>query len=95
MLVAGAATLDAQLAALRPEFERDGAVCVRAAFSTEWLDLLAAGIAENMAHPGPMAKDTRRPASPAGSSAIIATGAAFPSTMISCCIPRQQKLPAR
>ncbi len=57
MLVAGAATLDAQLAALRPEFERDGAVCVRAAFSTEWLDLLAAGIAENMAHPGPMAKE--------------------------------------
>jgi len=49
--------LQAQLAELRPAFESDGAVCVRGAFSPHWLDTLADGIAENMAHPGPMAKD--------------------------------------
>jgi ectoine hydroxylase-related dioxygenase (phytanoyl-CoA dioxygenase family) len=50
-------TLDAQLAALRPQFERDGAVCVRGAFSPEWLALLAEGIEANMAEPGPFAKE--------------------------------------
>jgi ectoine hydroxylase-related dioxygenase (phytanoyl-CoA dioxygenase family) len=57
-------TLDAQLAALRPNFERDGAVCVRGAFSPEWLALLADGIAENMARPGPMAKEYTAPGQP-------------------------------
>jgi ectoine hydroxylase-related dioxygenase (phytanoyl-CoA dioxygenase family) len=51
------ADLDAQLAALRPDFERDGAVCVRGAFAQEWLDRLADGIAENMAHPGPFGRE--------------------------------------
>jgi ectoine hydroxylase-related dioxygenase (phytanoyl-CoA dioxygenase family) len=64
MLDAGAATLDAQLAALRPEFDRDGAVCVRGAFSRAWLDTLAEGVAENMAHPGPMAKEYTAPGNP-------------------------------
>jgi len=54
---AGAADLDAQLAALRPDFERDGAVCVRGAFSADWLAKLADGIAENMKSPGPFGKE--------------------------------------
>ena len=57
-------SLDAQLAALRPQYERDGAVCVRGAFSRVWLDLLAAGIDDNMAHPGPFAKEYTPPGKP-------------------------------
>ena len=37
-------------------FERDGAVCVRGAFSPQWIERLRAGVDEAMAHPGPMAK---------------------------------------
>jgi ectoine hydroxylase-related dioxygenase (phytanoyl-CoA dioxygenase family) len=48
--------LRAQLAALRPAFERDGAVCVRGAFGRAWLDLLARGVEANLASPGPYAK---------------------------------------
>jgi ectoine hydroxylase-related dioxygenase (phytanoyl-CoA dioxygenase family) len=50
------AALEAQLAALRPDFDRDGAVVVRGAFGPAWLALLEAGIEANMAAPGPMAK---------------------------------------
>jgi ectoine hydroxylase-related dioxygenase (phytanoyl-CoA dioxygenase family) len=56
--------LTAQLATLRPAFARDGAVCVRGAFSQDWLEKLADGIAENMAHPGPMAKEYTPPGQP-------------------------------
>jgi ectoine hydroxylase-related dioxygenase (phytanoyl-CoA dioxygenase family) len=48
--------LAAQLDALRGDFQRDGAVCVRGAFGPDWLAALDAGIEENLAHPGPMAK---------------------------------------
>lgn len=46
-----------QLADLRPAFAEDGAVCVRGAFSADWLAVLAAGIDRNMAEPGPYAKE--------------------------------------
>lgn len=49
--------LRAQLDALRPSYRADGAVCVRGAFAPHWLDLLARGIARNMADPGPYAKE--------------------------------------
>jgi ectoine hydroxylase-related dioxygenase (phytanoyl-CoA dioxygenase family) len=45
-----------QLDSLRADYQRDGAVCVRAAFAPHWLDVLQAGMEENLAHPGPMAK---------------------------------------
>jgi ectoine hydroxylase-related dioxygenase (phytanoyl-CoA dioxygenase family) len=45
-----------QLARLRPDFERDGAVCVRGACPRHWLDILAGGVEENLANPGPLAK---------------------------------------
>jgi ectoine hydroxylase-related dioxygenase (phytanoyl-CoA dioxygenase family) len=45
-----------QLGALRADFQRDGAVCVRQAFAQHWRDLLEAGMDENLARPGPMAK---------------------------------------
>jgi ectoine hydroxylase-related dioxygenase (phytanoyl-CoA dioxygenase family) len=48
--------LSEQLDDLRPAFQRDGAVCVRGAFAPQWLATLDEGIAENLAHPGPMAK---------------------------------------
>jgi len=48
--------LEAQLATLRPDYERDGAVRVRGAFSPDWLRVLGEGIEANMAAPGPMAK---------------------------------------
>ena len=49
-----------------------------------------------MAHPGPIAKDiTRRPASPGCSSAITATGAAFPNTTSFSCTRPRQGSPAR
>lgn len=35
-------------------YERDGVVCIRRAFSKEWLDLLAAGIEKDIAAPGPL-----------------------------------------
>jgi ectoine hydroxylase-related dioxygenase (phytanoyl-CoA dioxygenase family) len=38
------------------QFDRDGAVCVRGAFSEEWLEVLGAGIEQNLAEPGPFAK---------------------------------------
>ena len=47
----------AQLATLRADFVRDGAVCVRGAFTAAWLDTLAAGLERNMREPGPNAKD--------------------------------------
>ncbi len=34
-------------------FERDGAICLRNAFDTAWLDNLATGLEQNFAHPGP------------------------------------------
>jgi ectoine hydroxylase-related dioxygenase (phytanoyl-CoA dioxygenase family) len=34
-------------------YARDGAVCLRGAFATAWLDLLAAGVERNMADPSP------------------------------------------
>ena len=37
-------------------YERDGAVCLRGVFTPDWLDLLAAGVEENLASPGPHAK---------------------------------------
>lgn len=37
-------------------FRRDGAICVRGALSTSELELLAAGIDENLSHPSPRAK---------------------------------------
>lgn len=48
--------LAAQLDGLREAYERDGAVCVRGAFSPDWIERLAKGIETNMAEPGPMAK---------------------------------------
>ncbi len=45
-----------QLETLRPQFAQDGAVCVRQAFAPHWLETLDAGIEENLARPGPMAK---------------------------------------
>lgn len=38
------------------DFERDGAICLRGAFTQKWLDLLAAGLEKNLAAPGPHAK---------------------------------------
>lgn len=35
------------------QFERDGAVCLRGVFATDWLDTLAAGLDRNFADPGP------------------------------------------
>ena len=37
-------------------YERDGVVCLRGAFGPKWLELLAAGVARNMAEPGVHAK---------------------------------------
>lgn len=37
-------------------FARDGAICVRQAFDTDWLDLVARGIERNIADPGPTAR---------------------------------------
>ncbi|MCG8694078.1 MAG: phytanoyl-CoA dioxygenase family protein [Minwuiales bacterium] len=37
-------------------YERDGAVCLRGLFGPEWLDLLARGVARNMAEPGRYAR---------------------------------------
>lgn len=34
-------------------FQRDGAVCLRSVFDTEWLDSLAEGVRKNFADPGP------------------------------------------
>ncbi len=52
-----------QLADLQPQYARDGAVCVRGAFSQAWLDTLARGVERNMAEPGPLSKEY----TPAGS----------------------------
>jgi ectoine hydroxylase-related dioxygenase (phytanoyl-CoA dioxygenase family) len=38
------------------DFQRDGAVVVRGAF-TDWLDVMAEGVAQNMAEPGPYASE--------------------------------------
>jgi ectoine hydroxylase-related dioxygenase (phytanoyl-CoA dioxygenase family) len=38
--------------ALRMEFDRDGAVCLRQVFSAAWLDLLDRGVDRNIAEPG-------------------------------------------
>lgn len=48
--------LESQIARLKPDFDRDGAVCVRGAFAPDWLELLGRGIEANLARPGPMAK---------------------------------------
>jgi ectoine hydroxylase-related dioxygenase (phytanoyl-CoA dioxygenase family) len=56
MATAAEEDLFIQLDRLRPDFERDGAVCVRGAFSRHWLDILAGGMEENLANPGPWAK---------------------------------------
>lgn len=37
-------------------YEQDGAVCLRRAFSAEWLTLLAEGVERNLREPGPYAK---------------------------------------
>ncbi|MCH9674672.1 MAG: phytanoyl-CoA dioxygenase family protein [Gammaproteobacteria bacterium] len=42
-------------------FQRDGAVCVRDAFSTQWLRTLAQGVEANIAAPGPYAKHYTAP----------------------------------
>ncbi len=49
--------LQAQLDTLTVDYQRDGAVCVRQAFSPEWLAVLTRGVEANMASPGPMARD--------------------------------------
>lgn len=46
------------------DYQRDGAVCVRQAFSPEWLEVLTRGVEANMASPGPMAKDYVQPGAP-------------------------------
>jgi ectoine hydroxylase-related dioxygenase (phytanoyl-CoA dioxygenase family) len=38
-------------------FDRDGAVCIRQAFSPQWLETLERGVEANLASPGPNAKD--------------------------------------
>ncbi|UFN51067.1 phytanoyl-CoA dioxygenase family protein [Roseomonas sp. OT10] len=48
--------LEEQLSVLRPQYERDGAVCVRGAFGPEWLAMLDRGVERNIAAPGPMGK---------------------------------------
>lgn len=45
-----------QLAALKPLYERDGAVCVRGAFSPHWLAVLDRGVEANLASPGRFGK---------------------------------------
>lgn len=55
--------LTEQLATLVPQFAADGAVCVRGAFSPEWLEVLAQGVERNMREPGIYAKEY----TPAGS----------------------------
>jgi ectoine hydroxylase-related dioxygenase (phytanoyl-CoA dioxygenase family) len=42
-------------------FQRDGAVPLRGVFSEDWLDLLRAGVAEDMANPSKLSKDYARP----------------------------------
>ncbi len=49
---------------LMEAFERDGAVCLRQAFAPEWIDLVAAGVAAELADPGPLAKDYTEPGAP-------------------------------
>lgn len=38
-------------------FQRDGVVCLRGVVAPDWVERLRAGVAENMAAPGPMAQD--------------------------------------
>ncbi len=57
-------SLAAQLADLKPQYQADGAVCVRGAFSSEWLAKLALGVERNMAEPGPYAKEYTAPGAP-------------------------------
>lgn len=44
-------------------YQRDGAVCLRGAF-TDWIDVIAAGIERNMREPGPYAAESVRAGEP-------------------------------
>jgi len=54
---------DAPLTRISPDdvaaFERDGAVCLRAAFDTGWLEKLARGIERNLSEPSPYGESLR------------------------------------
>jgi ectoine hydroxylase-related dioxygenase (phytanoyl-CoA dioxygenase family) len=49
--------------ALIDAFRRDGAACIRGAF-TDWIEIMAAGVERNMREPGPMASESVRPGEP-------------------------------
>lgn len=48
----------------RAAFARDGAVCVRGAFSAEWVERLRAGAEENLCDPGPLCDEHAQPGQP-------------------------------
>ena len=50
--------------ALVAAFERDGAICVRGAFTGRWLEQLAAGVDKNFAAPGPYQRTYTPPGNP-------------------------------
>ena len=47
-------------------FEKDGVVCLRGLFSTQWLERLAAGVEKNFSDPGPYNTVYSDPESPGG-----------------------------
>ena len=48
------------------QFQHDGAVCLRQVFEQEWLDVLARGVDENFADPGPYSTQYTEPGKPGG-----------------------------
>ncbi len=72
-------------------FERDGAVALKGCFA-DWVGVLRAGIARNMAEPSADVRDLSRARTEAGvSSATTATGTGFRNTGISSSIRRQPR----
>ena len=47
-------------------FERDGAICLRQRFNSDWLDCLSRGFERNLAEPGPYATTYTPPGNPGG-----------------------------
>ena len=63
------------------EFQREGVICLRQAFSRDWLESLAAGVTKNFENPGPYSTQYT-PASPEASTMITVTGRLLTSIVI-------------